>query len=44
MLDDAQRQKYKPSHNLLKNWQVTETFSKARNTYWWQKPLAIMKK
>lgn len=44
MLDDAQREKYQPGHNLLKDWQITETFSKPRNTYWWQKPLAVTKK
>lgn len=38
MLDDAQREKYKKAQDLLRDWQFTKTISKARDTYWWQKP------
>lgn len=39
MVDDAQREKYKPAYDLLKDWLITKTMSKPRDTYWWQKPL-----
>ena len=38
MLDDAQRERYKQAQDLLRNWQFTKTVTKARHTYWWQKP------
>ncbi len=38
MLDDAQRQRYKQAQDLLRDWQFTKTVSKARHTYWWEKP------
>ncbi|MGB3514478.1 MAG: sulfotransferase, partial [Microcoleaceae cyanobacterium] len=43
MLDDAQRKKYKPAHNLLNdgNFQKTISTSGPRHTYWWQKPLSV---
>ncbi|NEO52709.1 MAG: hypothetical protein F6K54_06225 [Okeania sp. SIO3B5] len=41
MVDDAQREKYKPAYDLLKDWLITKTMSKPRDTYWWQKPLPM---
>ncbi|NEQ36106.1 MAG: hypothetical protein F6K40_07340 [Okeania sp. SIO3I5] len=41
MVDDAQREKYKPAYNLLRDWQLIKTVSKTKiqkATYWWQKP------
>jgi len=41
MVDDAQRKKYKPSYELLKDWLLTRTMNEPRHTYWWQKPLEV---
>jgi len=42
MLDDVQRERYKPAKELLKNWQIFKTSEiqndEEKQTNWWIKP------
>lgn len=46
ILDDAQRNKYKPAHKLLNDLHFQQTISTSgiRDTYWWKKPLLATSK